>query len=353
MKLLLLLAVLFMLGSQVFASKTMAELNPEFENYIRQAMKPKNEEGTIYQGRTIPLSLFHFSDIHGDETELKRYTEFLQKYKKYFDDAVCTGDLIPGNYYDDFSFWGKVKGAEKILMTIGNHDLLKDKNWDWSKKPTDQETFDRYFAPFIKNWDVKYEEGKTYYYKDYPEKRFRIIALNCGLVGDDEIAQFNWFEKLITDALVKDLAVVILYHYPLRDMVNIKCNWTDPDKYEVGWTDDINKYQDTLDKFIENGGDFVCWLGGHTHWELVGYSKNHPNQLCICIDAASRWQAEVYDDIFRYDGTRSQDLANAFVADRYSNTIKLIRIGANMSCYMIPRNVFCINYKTFEIISQY
>ncbi|MBQ7525820.1 MAG: metallophosphoesterase, partial [Abditibacteriota bacterium] len=108
MKKLLFLAALISLCAPGFCKeKSMAELNPDFENALTQAVKPKNEGSFGYKKETPCFVLFHFSDIHGDALEFRRYAEFLDKYDKYFDGAVCTGDFVTNTCNDDFSYWGK------------------------------------------------------------------------------------------------------------------------------------------------------------------------------------------------------------------------------------------------------
>ncbi|MBP5737742.1 MAG: hypothetical protein J6X38_01475, partial [Abditibacteriota bacterium] len=63
-KLLALLALLSLCVPALCADPTMAELNPEFEARIVNALKPSNA-AYKYREETQPLSLFFFSDIHG------------------------------------------------------------------------------------------------------------------------------------------------------------------------------------------------------------------------------------------------------------------------------------------------
>ncbi|MBP5718716.1 MAG: metallophosphoesterase, partial [Abditibacteriota bacterium] len=143
------------------ADKTVAELNPDFEPAMVAALKSD-----------VPcFSLLHFSDIHSDASEFARLCEFYGTYEKYFDGAVCTGDLIEASLLSDFTYWAKTPGHEKVMIAIGNHDTLRDhKNWEpnvWDNQMTMKESYDYYMKPFIKGWNVIYEEGKTYYFKDY------------------------------------------------------------------------------------------------------------------------------------------------------------------------------------------
>ena len=355
-KKLFLIAFIFMLSLCVYGEeKSMAELNPEFETRLVNALRTHNTEANEFKKNTPPLVLFHFSDVHGDEAELNRYAKFLKKYDKYFDDAICTGDLVAWNAGSGFGHWGRVKGAEKILFVSGNHDFVKDKPyWDWDDRLTKKEMFDTYYSKFIKNWNVTYEEGNTYYYKDYPEKKIRLIGLDCALKDEENEEQLSWFKGALAGAKVRDLSVIVAYHYNPRNAVQIKCNFTDYDHYdEEGSLDDMTEYNKTVDEFINQGGKFIMWLTGHTHWEQFAYNKDFPKQLYYSIDATSIGFCELYSNMSRIMGTRSQDLANAMVVDTTKEELKIIRIGANETSSLVQRNGITINYKTFEVISQF
>ncbi len=334
----------------------MAELNPDFEELLTAAMRPHNRTANEYITNIKPLVLFHFSDIHGDKLELERYVEFLGVYGKYFDDAVCTGDVVEGAANSGFDYWGQVPGAEKILFILGNHDYLRKwEGWDWNDRLSKKELFDFYFAKYIKNWNVTYTEGNPYYYKDYPEKKFRIIGLDCSFKGKDDEDQVAWFKETLAGAVEKDYNVIALYHYHPDNAEQIKCNFTEID-HQAGaepYAGDWTEYYKAVEEFKAKGGKFVMWLCGHTHWEQFAYNKDFPTQLHYSIDATNRYQSMMYGNMTRKDGERSQDLANAMVVDTTTNTIKIIRIGANVNSYLVQRNGICINYKTFEVISQF
>ena len=61
----------------------------------------------------------------------------------------------------------------------------------------------------IKNWEVNYQEGKNYYYKDYPEKKVRLIGLDC-MLKDNPEEQEKWLALTLKDAKEKDLNVTVL-----------------------------------------------------------------------------------------------------------------------------------------------
>ena len=188
---LLFVFVLLFITSLCFA-QSMAELNPGFENRLIDSFRGRNTEANEFKDTSNPFVLFHFSDIHGDKVELERYVEFLGVYGKYFDDAICTGDLVELGANSGFDFWGQVPGAEKILFVTGNHDFIRKwEGWDWSDRLKKNEIWNQYFAKYIKNWNAKYEEGNTYYYKDYPRKKMRLIGLDCALQNEFFAGEFH------------------------------------------------------------------------------------------------------------------------------------------------------------------
>ena len=351
----------FLCVSACFCEPTMAELNPNFEGRIAQALKPNNTSYN-YGAQPKPLSLFFFSDVHSDGLEFARYVEFYDTYRKYFDDALCAGDLVMDSKTSDFSYWSKTPGHEKVLIAVGNHDTLRDQgNWGpgtWDNQLTMGETYDYYMKPFIKNWNVTYEEGKTYYYKDYDAKRIRLIVTDCmlrpAIDAAAEEGQLKWFKERLAEAKEKDLSVLVCTHYPVRNSVGVKCNF-----HEVGRVGDdikapeLDRYQAAVDEFMKDGGKFVCWIGGHCHRDLVIVNPAYPKQLDIIVGATHRRSCEQYSDVTRIEGTVSQDLADAVIVDTTTETVKLIRVGVNIDSHGVPRNGMTFNYVSGEIIAQY
>ena len=362
MKKLLLLAALISLCAPGFCKeKSMAELNPDFENALTQAVKPKNEGSFGYKKETPCFVLFHFSDIHGDALEFRRYAEFLNKYDKYFDGAVCTGDLVTNTCNDDFSYWGKTKGHEKIMLTIGNHDTIID--WEnrtgsvWDNQLPMEEVYNRYMKPHIDNWGAVYEAGKTYYYKDFDSKKIRFIAIDCMLRAKIDAAaekgQLRWFKKTLDSAKEKGYTVVAANHFPVRNSRGLACNFTEGEYRESGWYDEFAAYQAAVDEYMKAGGEFACWLGGHDHCDYLCYNTNYPEQLDICIAATNRRQNEQYSAMMRVEGLKSQDVANCLIVDTSVKTLKIIRLGADSDSRLRQCHGLAIDYKTREIINQY
>lgn len=338
--------------------KDIIDLNPYFEDIINQALKTKYV-GSKKTKDPKPFSLLHFSDIHGDKLELERLVSFYEYYKDYFNDIICSGDIIPGSSKDSMEFWDQVEGIKNVMFCIGNHDALNDnKTWNWANMLNKQETYDLYFKDRIKNWNVQYKEGEPYYYKDYKENKVRLIVLDVMLKDEETKEQCVWFKGLLDSAKKEDLSVIVVNHFPSvsNELELMKSNWTYLDGGIFGdrggyvCYKDHRIFQEAVDEFMNNDGKFVCWIGGHSHRDALCYDKDFPNQLNIIVDASSRMQSMEYDDFKRIDNQTSMDLANAMVVDTGSNLIKIIRIGANRDRYLRDRSFLCINYKTKEII---
>ena len=254
MKYFFLIIFIFFLSTVVFCQeKSMAELNPDFEDHLINALRTHNTAWNEYKNNTKPFVLFHFSDIHGGGYELKRLADFYNHYQKYFDDAICTGDLIHLNGLDDFTFWENTPGAEKFLFVLGNHDFLNNDVGNWNKRYTKQQLFDKYFARLIKNWNVTNKEGCPYFYKDYPEKKIRLIGIDGSFRGKDFEDQLSWLKDALAGAKEKDHSVIMAYHYNPADAIQIKCNFTDEDHAGLdGPVEDMTLYFEAIDSFIND-----------------------------------------------------------------------------------------------------
>jgi hypothetical protein len=320
------------------------------KNLLLQSRRPTNKEKMWgYKSQLPLLTLLHFSDIHGDGAAMERLCDFKEEYAEYIDDCLCTGDIAAANFFSDFDFWHQNGRSKDVLSCIGNHDVLGDTGWDWTKRISQKECYERFYAPYIENWGCVYRENKTYYYKDYPENAVRLIVLDSILTDEDEAEQLQWLENVLNDAIENNLHVMIGMHYPVR-MEKINCNFSTLDKGDLFGVETMDVYMEKVQAFMDNGGDFIVWLTGHGHIDYVGCGQKYPNQLCIAIDSACRHQSDAYNDFARIDGMPSQDLYNMVTVDTFCHLLKIVRIGADVDRFLRKRDTLCINYKTLEVI---
>ena len=267
------------------------------KNLLLQSRKPTNEGRVWGYKKQLPLlTLLHISDVHGDKAGLERLCDFMDEYGEYVEDCICTGDLLEGGWISGFDFWNLNGREKKILTCVGNHDtLLDDKNWDWSKVATQEQTYEMMFAPYIKEWNCVYEENKTYYYKDYPENTIRLIVLNNMLADEELEEQLQWLERVLNDALEKGLHVIAATHYPIR-MKKIPCNFSTLDRGDVLGDTQMEVYQEKIHTFTQNGGEFIVWLTGHVHLDYIGYGDD-TKQLSVLRKEQRRFAC--FSQIFR------------------------------------------------------
>ena len=299
---------------------------------------------------TPPFALLHFSDIHGATTALTRLVELKNHLGSKLSDTICTGDMVNDKYEDTMSFWDGVTGAGSILTCIGNHDVHHQGESSYTADQIGQtDTYTRYFAPYKDGWGVTIGENLTYYYKDYPTNKVRLIALNYLLTGDEATAQNTWLQARLAEAKTNGYTVIIATHCQLQNSNAVDCSFTTFGKTTFGGQLD-ESYQASVQSFINDGGLFACYISGHTHWDAVAYNSNYPNQLCITVTTASVNMND--NDQPRISGTITQDAANLIVIDVDFKVVKIIRVGANIDTYLRGRNTLTYSYDTHSVLSE-
>lgn len=354
--------------------------NRKTENMLRQLNwgYNANNGGT---GVVKPLCLLHFSDIHNNEVgesgsgadgvnNINRIVTFYNKYKKdgnsgFIHDIIHTGDCVVSNYGQGFP-WTMSEDIAKILNVIGNHDLQGASDM--------VNVYNRYFAPYVEGWGVTLpenaaEEGRCYYYKDYTANKVRLITLmNWGWLGSTGTTQTylasqkTWFQEVLEDAKTQGLTVVCAVHtHPANVTMLEGCSFN---SWEYRYHGDVNGsqastpvadstnvggYADDVQNFIDAGGDFACWICGHTHFDAVGPLSGFPDQFCIIIENAackSYWCAD-----HRITGTLSQDCFNVMSIDTYCKRVNVMRIGSNFASAVQHKGAFSYDYKNKKLLN--
>ena len=320
-------------------------LNHDIRSKILNGKKPFGRE------TTVPFALLHFSDIHANQANLERIVDMRNHLGTDIDDTICTGDIVYNNYSTSgMDFWNAVSGAENILIAIGNHDLSDGQSGYSADHIGQTVAYQTYFAPYLSNWGVTMAgENLTYWYKDYASHKVRLIALNYLLTGDEQTAQNTWLAARLAEAKTSGYAVVIAEHVPISNWHSIDCNFSIIGK---AWT--YNEYPalylQTVQDFIDGGGEFACYIAGHAHGDYVGYNSDYLDQVCVVVTCANRTGYD--NDQRRENGEKSQDAANVVIVDTITKTVKLIRVGADMDTYLRGRHMMTIRYTDKQILAQ-
>ena len=109
-------------------------------------------------------------------------------------------------------------------------------------------------------------------------------------------------------------------------------------------------YQASVQSFIDDGGEFACYIAGHTHWDMICINPDYPDQIFVCVTCTTITGRD--NDQIRTSGTKSRDAANIVTIDTTSKTVKLIRVGADIDNYLRPRNVLSISYADKTLFAQ-
>ena len=325
------------------------------------------------------LTLLHFSDIHGDAYQLSRIVEFAER-TGLIDDAIHSGDMMLQSYDElvktfkgtdtttetEYYWWDYAK-AGRVLNCIGNHDLkIEGKPWTGSDvQPSTADAFNRYFAPYYGSWNVIWGDETTpsnamYYYKDYnielADEGIRLVVLDENSKSDSskamyQVTQVQWFEGVLDDAIENNLAVIVVQHYPFRqdETERITCSFTQKDISTSDANTVAPAFEDAVNRFIQNGGEFICWMAGHLHRDVVQVKNG---QLLLDIGSASCMTANTrtYSDLARSVGDATCDCFNVVTVDRDAKHLKIVRVGSDRNYAMEPRFAICFNYATATVV---
>lgn len=317
----------------------------------------KEDTNTPVKNRASLLNLIHFSDIHGSVDNIKRLLRFADLYNDYISGIIHTGDSVTTYFGQDNPF--ATTGGDRIMNVVGNHDCwIQGDAWPSPYNATAQQVYEKFFAPFISNWNVVSPgENLCYYYKDYTTANVRLIVLDA--LHYDSV-QETWFAGVLADAITNELRVVAITHYPAQTgITGFECTFNsitqtiDAVATPAAGTQ-IERLPESaftaVDTFINNGGEFVCWLSGHTHDDFIGVVNNHTNQIQVIVSTGGT--SNRYSDCARTKNTKTADLFNVFTVDGNAKLIKLIRVGSTMDKFMRKRETLCVNYATRQVVSN-
>lgn len=313
------------------------------------------------------LVMLHFSDIHSDERGLKRVKTFYDYYKNYIDDVIHTGDINSSYDTYDMTFWNNANAA-KFLNVIGNHDCAYvnteghpvDSGGNLNEVPA-SDCYTKYFAPYVDQWGVTINQGVCYYYKDYATAKVRLIVVDE--YHYDQI-QRTWLVTTLADALTNDLHVLMATHSSIVNsfegaettFAQMGSGWgagrqldkvVDGVVVEGSGTKIMNDVQD----FIDNGGQLICWICGHAHYDHCGFPARWPEQFKIIVSTQSIPRAANYN-VARVEKTKSEDSFNIFSIDTKYKYFRVMKIGADRDRCLRHLDSFYYNYGTRKIYHE-
>lgn len=268
----------------------------------------------------------------------------------------CSREFIFQNIKDYRKAFKKIE--DRCLMVMGNHDAAYTTKLDisacYNENISLKEVAKHYFG-FLKKYPNRVFGGDTYYYVDDNEQKCRYIVLNTHDIPSDEKdengfakynsfrlfcirqAQLEWFAHTALNVPSKEWSVVLCSHE--NPNAQTKKHITHNNPILVGV---INAFQNSTSfsmktrfddepfcdaeisvDFTNRGGNFVAWLGGHEHRDIL---QTIDDIVCIttCNDATGLDGQSIP---FHVWGTDKEHSFDVFIIDKQQRKGDIVRIG--------------------------
>ena len=337
------------------------------------------------------LTLMVCSDVHGAAGQWNRFINKGNLRKNFIDCSICLGDIVGANPDSDLTFYNPAASLIPLLTVIGNHDVAQNNNVG-----IDTETaFSRYIAPLVNQNFIDTET--PYYYKDFDSYKVRIIVLyeyegaaTTESATSDNFyrymtsTQLQWFADTLYSTPNDYSVIVMLHQIVYYNPVIVDNTFTEPEMYRkvnnaftsgYGYLfnkmsgdaigDIVNAFKSgtninqsytasiggltktstvVKDFSQRSAGNFICYLGGHSHAAFVVKNGTYNDQLQILLPSASDSPYQrSNDDIRPYT-----DVDNYYFIgiDTTNKLVKVYKAGYQITQGMVNRNYISIKYDT-------
>lgn len=190
-------------------------------------------------------------------------------------------------------------------------------------------------------------------------------------------AQVDWLVSTLV-AVPADYSVMICQHCQYDNQTWVECLWsktggTIPSyseirNYESMIPDIVNAWKNrtSLSKSyapvtsglptvavsanftsLSGSGKFAGYFIGHTHKDSYTYITKYPDQLVFCFDTSANDLGQpTWSDLPRIVGTKSEDCITVVTIDNSTDTVRLVRVGSNITTDMRDRSMFISPFDT-------
>lgn len=333
--------------------------------------KQNNGTSTISISNSDFRAIF-FSDIHNDIPAFQRIINTaIELYSENnIDTIINAGDTAFNMSTEDYTWFNSLVEASPVdvLSAVGNHDISSDKSVP----------YDNLISPVLQKSDdiIQPDDASTnyylFYYKDYGN--VRVVILYTGL--DDEV-QLLWLNSVLADAVENDKHIILVNHYTfgggeanmlfdsasdffanvdntfMSSAGTIQNKWTYGDAL-AGKAPIPTTYLTAVKNFEDAGGQFICWLTGHIHYDhfydVIDHDRYGYQPMFNTATARTNFGAR--DFIKNYDD-HTKDCYNYIAVDTTQKMLKIKRIGCNLDVLGRPRNVLTYSYDAHKIVANY
>ena len=328
---------------------SIAELNEDMQTFVQSAKMsyPENAKTAFSQIKT-PLSILHFSDIHGKTTLWKRIMEYADANENYLDLIIHTGDYCDADqtaYTDLYSI--KTPNNLIVYNCVGNHDVYAIMGQGINE---DKSVAYGMLFNHTSDWGVTFEDDIDYsmtYYKDFASNNIRLIVLDNYY---DTAKQVSWLQTVLADAKENGLHVITAAHQvTARPSQKISCPFQTLIPYDtkasIGAVANT-VFDEPIQQFKQSGGKHIVHLAGHEHQDW--FFKTGRGILNMAVQCATNYQG--WTENKRVNGTKSMDCFNIVSADTDLGILKVIRIGANTDSYNRKLDVLTYDYLNDRLV---
>lgn len=271
-------------------------------------------------------------------------------FNKYFAPNLEKMGLSLGHdklyYYKDFN------DAKLRVIVLNEYDTPRTINPDnTSKYLTGYDMWRRFISQAQADWLVSVLSSKAKSPADgLPDDYSVIISLHQLPAQidfiDNPFVDQNYTKVSISDyktnqdvALLFNIVDAFISKTTLNKTYAPKSNVTNATVASMG---NVTVNADFSDR---NHSNFVCWLNGHVHMDLVGTVKQAINrQVVVTVTNQALDYPEHYDGIARIENTKAEDAFNVISIDSSSRKIRIARIGNNMPNNLKKRDFTEIAY---------
>lgn len=337
-------------------------------HYTDVITKSRSEDLTILRdniAKSTTAKFLHLTDLHGDAIEAERIVELARVWESEVDAIVDTGDdarsFIKDGTIEDINA-AFIKSTKPVLRVAGNHDAWNTGTFDWS---TNDDIYRDITSKVVEQTGGKIVQpsnpnGKNYYYYDINNVRAIVLHGLGSRYWDNE--QKQWFELVLSNST--DKHVICFVHAPLQvwegennDVCdNLSTRWTSccVANHGTGNMPISKEACAVVSNFIKSGGNFVGWVGGHTHYDTILKTKDYEyNQLCFASSCAKIGASEIEGNL-RSSNPNSKffDLFNYITIDTSRKLLKVLRLGYNTNIALQEHTSFVYNYGIGVVVSD-
>lgn len=336
------------------------------------------------------FSMLVTTDVHECTEPLQSAIEYLNYYDA-LDCGICLGDMQARNFVETDGRWytDTVAQSKKEFYTVlGNHDVGNSK--DIAIAGTSQMAFEKFVLPCADKIGIP-NLTTPYYVKTFDRYKVVMIVLNnyeteaMGTDGNFALSrglesysqtQLTWLADTLQN-IPQGYHLVIAMHSFCYETETVECAWSQPNKqikpspktpyFGADILPDMLQAwihgeklcktyapQDSglfptlsveCDFTARGRGEFVCYLIGHHHMDIIARSKTYPNQKIVCLASTANDTWQNYEcDLPRAEGTKAEDLLTVFSLCPQKRQIRLVRVGSNVTMDMTDRTYTAILY---------